>query len=364
MHITKLALRDFRNFEALTLEDLNPGINVFAGRNAMGKTNLLEAVNYLSCARSFRGAPDAKLIRDGQAFAGIFAQYAADSHRGKIEIGILGEGKRSVRLNGLPVRKISELMGALNSIVFAPEDLRIIKEAPSLRRRMMDMELCKISPGYYRSLQSYSLALKSKNKLLKNPRADAGVLSAYSEQMAAYGEQMIEERAAFVEQLNACTARFYHNLQGVSEGIEIRYKCSAEVENARESLLAKMQANAAREREMGVCLTGPHQWAGFQDLCLAGAAAHRHAGHPPGVARSGAGADGRGAGPAFGRCVFRVGSPPAGEPHGDCERQSGVYHLHGHGGNEGICGGLLFFCGRGNGPPSIEKNAGNPAFFL
>lgn len=259
MHITKLALRDFRNFEALTLEDLNPGINVFAGRNAMGKTNLLEAVNYLSCARSFRGAPDAKLIRDGQAFAGIFAQYAADSHRGKIEIGILGEGKRSVRLNGLPVRKISELMGALNSIVFAPEDLRIIKEAPSLRRRMMDMELCKISPGYYRSLQSYSLALKSKNKLLKNPRADAGVLSAYSEQMAAYGEQMIEERAAFVEQLNACTARFYHNLQGVSEGIEIRYKCSAEMENARESLLAKMQANAAREREMGVCLTGPHR---------------------------------------------------------------------------------------------------------
>ena len=259
MHITKLALRDFRNFEALTLEDLNPGINVFAGRNAMGKTKLLEAVNYLSCARSFRGAPDAKLIRDGQAFAGIFAQYAADSHRGKIEIGILGEGKRSVRLNGLPVRKISELMGALNSIVFAPEDLRIIKEAPSLRRRMMDMELCKISPGYYRSLQSYSLALKSKNKLLKNPRADAGVLSAYSEQMAAYGEQMIEERAAFVEQLNACTARFYHNLQGVSEGIEIRYKCSAEVENARESLLAKMQANAAREREMGVCLTGPHR---------------------------------------------------------------------------------------------------------
>lgn len=259
MHITKLALRDFRNFEALTLEDLNPGINVFAGRNAMGKTNLLEAINYLSCARSFRGAPDAKLIRDGQAFAGIFAQYAADSHRGKIEIGILGEGKRSVRLNGLPVRKISELMGALNSIVFAPEDLRIIKEAPSLRRRMMDMELCKISPGYYRSLQSYSLALKSKNKLLKNPRADAGVLSAYSEQMAAYGEQMIEERAAFVEQLNACTARFYHNLQGVSEGIEIRYKCSAEVENARESLLAKMQANAAREREMGVCLTGPHR---------------------------------------------------------------------------------------------------------
>lgn len=259
MHITKLALRDFRNFEALTLEDLNPGINVFAGRNAMGKTNLLEAVNYLSCARSFRGAPDAKLIRDGQAFAGIFAQYAADSHRWKIEIGILGEGKRSVRLNGLPVRKISELMGALNSIVFAPEDLRIIKEAPSLRRRMMDMELCKISPGYYRSLQSYSLALKSKNKLLKNPRADAGVLSAYSEQMAAYGEQMIEERAAFVEQLNACTARFYHNLQGVSEGIEIRYKCSAEVENARASLLAKMQANAAREREMGVCLTGPHR---------------------------------------------------------------------------------------------------------
>ena len=259
MHITKLALRDFRNFEALTLEDLNPGINVFAGRNAMGKTNLLEAVNYLSCARSFRGAPDAKLIRDGQAFAGIFAQYAADSHRGKIEIAILGEGKRSVRLNGLPVRKISELMGALNSIVFAPEDLRIIKEAPSLRRRMMDMELCKISPGDYRSLQSYSLALKSKNKLLKNPRADAGVLSAYSEQMAAYGEQMIVERAAFVEQLNACTARFYHNLQGISEGIEIRYKCSAEVENARESLLAKMQANAAREREMGVCLTGPHR---------------------------------------------------------------------------------------------------------
>lgn len=259
MKIKRLALRDFRNFETLELEELSGGINVFAGHNAMGKTNLIEAVNYLSCGRSFRGTPDQKLIRDGQGFARIFAQYETLSHQGKIEVGIFGESKRSIRLNGLPIKKISELMGAVNSIVFAPEDLRIIKESPSLRRRMMDMELCKISTGYYHDLQNYMLALRSKNKLLKDSHAQEGVIRAYSEQMAVHGAGMIQRRAKFVEKLNTYGAVFYENLQDVRENIKIRYKCSAEPEDACQSLLDKMQANAKREREMGTSLVGPHR---------------------------------------------------------------------------------------------------------
>lgn len=259
MKLKKLALRNFRNFEALDLNQLSGGVNLFVGRNAMGKTNLLESINYLSCGRSFRGVSDQRLIRDGQSFAGIFAGYETTSHQGKIEVGIYGEAKRSILLNGLPIKKISELMGAMNSIVFAPEDLRIIKESPSLRRRMMDMELCKISAGYYHALQNYILALRSKNKLLKDPSAKEGVIGAYSEQMATYGADMIARRAKFVEQLNVHSAVFYQNLQQVQESIQIRYKCSAALEDIRQSLLDKMQANAKREREMGVSLVGPHR---------------------------------------------------------------------------------------------------------
>ena len=93
MRLERLSLRDFRNFESLELSELSHGINVFVGRNAMGKTNLIEAINYLSCGKSFRGTQDSKLIREGQPFAGIFAGYSTGSHRGKIEIGIFGEAQ-------------------------------------------------------------------------------------------------------------------------------------------------------------------------------------------------------------------------------------------------------------------------------
>ena len=259
MRLERLSLRDFRNFESLELSELSHGINVFVGRNAMGKTNLIEAINYLSCGKSFRGTQDSKLIREGQPFAGIFAGYSTGSHRGKIEIGIFGEAKRSVKLNGLPIKKISELMGAMNSIVFAPEDLRIIKESPSLRRRMMDMELCKISSGYYRDVQSYVLALKSKNKLLKDMHAKDGVIEAYNVQLAQYGAGIIRRRRIFVEKLNQYGAAFYQNLQNVTESIQIRYKSSTEAENIQTGLLEKMQINAKREREIGISLVGPHR---------------------------------------------------------------------------------------------------------
>ena len=259
MKIKKLALQDFRNFEILNLEQLNSEINVFSGKNAMGKTNLIEAINYISCGRSFRSVPDQKLIRDGQKFAGIHAQYETVSHQGKIEIGIFGEAKRSVRVNGLPIKKISELIGIVNSIVFAPEDLRIIKESPSLRRKMMDMELCKISASYYHSLQSYNIALKSKNKLLKDAHVDDTLIRVYNEQMAQYGAELIKKRAEFIEDLNKYSSDFYENLQEIDENIQLRYKISAALDDIQFNLLEKMQNNIKKEREMGISLIGPHR---------------------------------------------------------------------------------------------------------
>ena len=260
MHITKLALKDFRNIKNLQLEDLSTGTYIFVGKNAMGKTNLIEAINYLSCGRSFRGVPDAGLIAYEAPFAGIAADYQLQHQAGKVEAYLLGNGKRSIKINHMPVKKVSELMGVINSVVFAPEDLRTIKESPGLRRRMIDVEISKIRPAYYVDLQNFYITLKQKNKILKDRVIDETLLSAYNEALITYASAVITRRDTFIKMLNTYAKNIYAELSNKAETIEIIYKSTVEVTgDIQVNLEKKLNALSRRERELSMSLVGPHR---------------------------------------------------------------------------------------------------------
>lgn len=259
MYLTKLVLKDYRNFTALTLEDLKEGIYIFVGANAMGKTNLMEAMNYLSCGRSFRIMQERPLIKEGAPLAGILAEYETKSHRGTMETILLANGKRMIKVNGMPVRKIAEMMGVFHTVVFTPEDLRTIKESPSLRRRLLNVEISKISPSYYVDLQNYNTALKNKNKILKERNTNLSVLEAYNTALISHGSKVIHRRAIFVDHLNEFAQEIYETLVGQKESIAIRYDAAVGLDEIEKNFAEKILQMQKREIEMGMALVGPHR---------------------------------------------------------------------------------------------------------
>ncbi|MBQ9942029.1 MAG: DNA replication/repair protein RecF, partial [Christensenellaceae bacterium] len=233
--------------------------NIFTGDNAQGKTNLVEAMGYLASAKSFRGAQDGQLIRQGADCARIATEYRCRSHRGKIEATLLSDERRSIRIDGMPIRKISEMMGVLNCVIFAPEDLKTVKESPSLRRRLMDLEISKIRPSYYLDLQRYAIALKSKNKLLKDFAPDDALLGAYNATLLEAGSKVIARRQKFVDLLSAHAAELHSLLTDGKEQLSLQYRACCELSDIPTAFAAKLEGAKAREREMRVSLVGPHR---------------------------------------------------------------------------------------------------------
>lgn len=258
MVIKRLKIKNFRNYEQLNLAELDPGINVLFGNNAQGKTNLLEAIYYLSCAKSFRSGSDAKLIREGCSFSLLSAEYKLASHAGQVEAALLQNGKKSIKINGMPIRKISEMLGVINAVIFAPEDLRTIKESPGLRRRLMDMEISKIRPSYYVDLQQYLIALKNKNKLLKDHSAKKELIEVYNEALIEYGSRIIQKRSQFIHMLANYAGMTHTELSG-GEELKIIYRSSVDEKQISESLRKKVESVYQREREVGISLVGPHR---------------------------------------------------------------------------------------------------------
>lgn len=228
------------------------------GENAQGKTNLLEAMCYLSIGRSFRGAPDNRLIREGEQKGQIQGQFQSGGFSQKVEVGLYADGKKSLAANGMPLRKTGELMGLLNTVVFSPEDLKTVKEGPSLRRRLLDMEISKIRPVYYNELVNYNAIVKQRNKLLRMNDIDEGLLSVYNNQLAEYAELIIRRRGGFLDMLSKEAQKIHQFLSDDQEELFLIYRPSASLENIRESLLEKLSQNIERERERGSTLYGPH----------------------------------------------------------------------------------------------------------
>ena len=257
MIIQSLELQDFRNYSFLELK-LDNGINIFYGNNAHGKTNILESV-YVGCtSRSHKSAKDREMIRFDQDAAHIKINLLKKDIPHRIDMHIKKNNAKGIALNGVPIRRVSQLFGIANVVIFSPEDLHIIKNGPSDRRRFMDMELCQLNKVYVHNLSSYNKILAQKNKLLKEMESiqDAeSFLEIYNTQLAGYGSELIRTRQNFIEKLDRIMTKIHHNISGGREELHVIYEANASAED----LESEMNRHRLQELKQRMSLTGPHR---------------------------------------------------------------------------------------------------------
>ena len=265
MLIEELKLKNFRNYRELTLRP-HPGVNLFFGRNGSGKTNLLEAVHYCSLGRSHRISNDANAVKNGEAFA--LSSVAIRNALGRREISVRFHPdeaqKKAILIDRKKIAKFSELMGCLRCVIFSPEDLGLIKEGPSLRRRYLDMMISQINRGYFIALQQYKAAMEQRNAVIRNIRmnaaADASVLSAFEETMAGPAAVIIRERRRIVSLLSDIAEETYRRISDTDEVFRISYHSSVKEETDIEETVCRiLRENREDDIRTGFTSAGPHR---------------------------------------------------------------------------------------------------------
>lgn len=257
MIINNLALNNYRNYlsEEINFSD---GINILYGDNAQGKTNILEAIYMLATTKSHRTSKDKEIIRfdseEGHIKAGIKKRdidYRIDMHLRKNK-------SKGVAIDRVPIRKTSQLMGMVNVVLFSPEDLTIIKDSPSERRRFIDMELCQLSKIYYSNLSNYNKILNQRNNLLKNiyyDKSQMDMLDIWDSQLVDYGLKIIKDRNNFINKINEIILDIHRKLTSDKETIKVRYDKNISEEDFAKELTNKRDADLRYQSTQ----VGPHR---------------------------------------------------------------------------------------------------------
>ena len=257
MKILTLQLNQFRNYRNLELE-FDPGTNLFYGDNAQGKTNILESIYLCGTTRSHKGARDREMIRFESEDAHIRMEMEKADTEYRLDMHLKKNGAKGIAVNGVPVRKASELVGIGNFIFFSPEDLNLIKSGPVQRRRFLDMELCQLDPVYLHNLSAYNKCLNQRNKLIRDlyfhPEYEE-MLDVWDVQMVRYGDQVIRARQRFVEELNDIYGQIHRKLSGGKEQICLIYEMNTHPEN----LAGSMKENRERDKKLKMTHAGPHR---------------------------------------------------------------------------------------------------------
>ena len=269
MNLNKLSLRDFRNYVNLNLE-FAPGVNLIVGDNAQGKTNLLEAISYLGCGKSFRAQKTAEMVRFGAEFADIEGHITAQQRQQSIRWVLFSAARpRMLDRNGAKKKKADEIAGVLPSVLFCPEDLMVLKTGASARRRLGDIALCQLRPKYDAALSEYGRILDQKSRILKDHvdhPAVLEILPEYNIRLCQVGAQLISYRARFYESLGKAAAAYHDQFSGGLEEFFLLYKTVSTVtdpfaptEVLRAQLEDHLQSHYRAELASMQCLTGPHK---------------------------------------------------------------------------------------------------------
>lgn len=257
MFVSKLCLKDYRNISSVNLE-LIDGVNIFYGNNGNGKTNLLESVYMCSTGRSHRTHNDKELIGFGCESAHIQLYVDKNTLTDRIDVHLKKDEKKGIAVNNLPIRKLGELFGVLNVVIFTPEDLQLIKAGPSERRRFMDIELCQMSRVYYYDLQQYYKILKQRNNLLKTLQKDSRLkdtVFVWDEQLIQFGSKIIKAREEFIKDINTIAKKIHADITGELEFLNIDYKKSVNVQDFK----FKLEKNIEKDIFQGSTSYGPHK---------------------------------------------------------------------------------------------------------
>ena len=262
MLIKSIKLKNFRNYDNLEL-DFNSKVNFILGQNAQGKTNLLESIYITSIGKSFRTNRDAEMIGFNKEFARVQAEFYKDGYETSVEIIIDRSGKKFVKLDGVKIKKASQLLKNVYIVIFSPEDLKLVKEEPEKRRKFIDRELCQIKPSYYDNLSNYKKALIQRNTYLKEKETEPSILDIWDIQLAKYGARVMNGRNDFIEKLNIISSEIHSNITGGKENLKLKYAPHNEFFNdisKQEEFLFDMLKNS-RDSDLRQRTTtkGPHK---------------------------------------------------------------------------------------------------------
>jgi DNA replication and repair protein RecF len=251
MHLARLRLRDFRNYTRLDV-GFSPGFHLLMGDNAQGKTNILEAIYLLATFRSFRGVGSAQMIRHGQRGYFVGATVVG---QGESDIRMYWSQKeRSLSVNGQPVRRLTDFLGLLRTVVFCTEDLQLVKGPARSRRRFLDLLLSQSVPAYLPLLQRYAQAVRSRNALLKSSVIDASALEAFSKEVVSAGSEIIRHRHELLPQFAPMAKAAYAKIAHGSEDLRLEYRPSI-----RQDFAVELVQSRERERVFRSTLVGPHR---------------------------------------------------------------------------------------------------------
>lgn len=258
MYISSLTLTNFRNYNQERIE-FSPNTNVIYGDNAQGKTNILEAVYLFSQGRSHRSRTDKELIAFGGDFAKLSLEFHDKERDYKAVLQLIKNGKKSIKINGVAITRLSKLMNYLNVVMFSPEDLTLVKGSPSIRRRFMDASVSQLYPRYLTSLIDYHKALDQKNSLLKTLRVKGvksdAMLSVWNESLAKEAEKIIKYRKEFVNLISKYAAAIQKEISG--ESLTVQYHRGTKCDSTdKDSIFEYFERNQRREIEFASAQVG------------------------------------------------------------------------------------------------------------
>ena len=268
MRINKLTLEGFRNYRGQTLE-FDPACNVIHGENAQGKTNLLEAMVYLSCGKSPRTRTERELISFDGGEARIIGEIYSREREFITDITLRAGSRRKMTVNGVAAKNASELSEVLHTVFFSPEDLFLIREGAAARRRFMDQSLCQLRPRYARALAEYHRLYEHKTRILRDREENPGLLAMlpdFNEGMCRMGAILIHYRAQYCRGLDAYAAPAHGDCSGGREKLKLRYETVktvidpfANTEDIAQNLREHQESHYHAELSSGLCLSGPHK---------------------------------------------------------------------------------------------------------
>lgn len=257
MIIKSIDLQNFRNYELQSIE-FDPHINILYGDNAQGKTNILEAVFVNGTTKSHKGSKDFEMINFDKDEAHLKSIISKKNIDYRIDMHIKKNKNKGIAINGVPIKKALDLYGIVNMVFFSPEDLGIIKNGPSFRRKFLDMELCQLDKVYANCLLNYNKSLDQRNRLLKDISFNSSLkdtLEIWDMQLVKYGKELINKRRNFIEKLNSAIKDIHKSLTGGKELLIIDYEPSVNEDNFEEIL----SENIERDIRARVTSYGPHR---------------------------------------------------------------------------------------------------------
>lgn len=255
MYIKEITLQNFRNYKNEKIE-LNENTNIIFGDNAQGKTNILEAIFMLGLGKSFRTNKEKELIKENEKNSKIEIKFVKNNREEKIKLEITD--KKSFFINDIPVKKISEIVGKINIVLFSPEDIEILRNEPIKRRKFLNIMISQLRPIYIHLMSEYNKSLEQRNNYLKQIKYEnksKNNLEIWDEQLIKLGTKIYEYRKEFIEKTNKKIKEIHSKITDNKENIEIKYKTNI----SKENYFKKLKENIELDIQKGYTSIGIHR---------------------------------------------------------------------------------------------------------